>query len=284
MPLKVAIPVVHMISAHHIPGGVDISMPTVIPWRFNIPEAPESEDNLAKISKQLRETHRVQLMDPDENDNGMIPYAEVRTSDKDPYIYLSIPDGVTRRIGYAEQTVDERGHVLSPNVERSLLVVRAANIANEIERAGRVYGIITIAGEEPTAKELALVFNLARAWEVGFVNDTTQKAAQLGRQEVTQNSIFMANRLFRKGLITALPPWAVVQAVEDLTTSKLVCANCGKVNRPELARCECGAVLNWKLAVERGIIRPADVPVSKLKEAGLTPLPHATKAQAEAQV
>ncbi len=273
MPISTRISVAHMISAHSIPDGIDVNLVSLIPGRFHIPSCLDNP-------KEVKKHCTIEATDP--NSAGQpasikVQLAEIRKGPLGPYVYLTIPDCVTRRIGYEEQLSDEWGRRLSPPIQRSLLTVPCAKVVNEIERQHGHYGIMAIEGELPSDKELKKVHDMARQWQIHFVNETSNYVSRYGSRQATELAIFVANELFKNKLIPSLPAWAIVQAQQTIEANEAMgCPNCGALVRPGSAVCvTCRAILDWKRALEFGIVKAEDVPPTKRADAGLQPLPTA---------
>lgn len=266
MAIKPRMNFAHMISAHVIPEGLHVAIHTFEPGRFDI---PSRNDNPKRVK-------RAGLLAVTDHSTGAVPvdirvqFAEIQKCRLGPYVYLTIPDCTTRRIGYEQQTADERGNRLSPPIARTLLPVFAANVANEIERQVGRYGVTTIEADEPTDKEIAKVFDIAAKWQIAFINETSRNRERYGNSEITPLAQDLANDLFTRKLIPALPAWAVIRASELMKENEsLACQNCGTVLRPGAASCpQCHAIRDWEKALDFGIVKLSDVPPKILAELG----------------
>lgn len=264
MALKTRLRAARLISAHIIPEGLSIALPSILPGRYTIPSV---EDDARAVKKRCS----LSLSDAFTKQAIQWQYAEIKKDKDGPYVLLSIPDSKTLRLGSEIQKFDEFGHLLVPDVSRTPLPVLAEDIANEIERQDRAYGVITIVGDEPTADELSRARNLSRSWQVKFINEVSQYVSQVGQIEATPLAVYVANYLYGNGSIPELPEWAARRVSEEASPNLRTCPNCLSVLSVQSANClKCGAILNWKLAVERGLVVPNDVPPSKRTEAGLS--------------
>lgn len=263
MALKTRLRAAHLISAHIVPDGLPVSLPSTLPGRYVIPSI---EDDARAVKKRCS----LSLSDAFTKQTIQWQYAEIKKDKEGPYVLLSIPDSKTIRLGTEIQKYDEFGHVLLPDVSRTPLPVLAEDIANEIERQNKSYGVITIAAEEPVAEELTRARNLSRSWQVKFINEVSQYVSQVGQIEATPLAVYVANYLYANGSIPELPEWAARQVDETQSPNLRTCPNCLSVLSVRSANClKCSAIIDWKLAVDRGLVAPSDVPPSRRVEAGL---------------
>ncbi len=268
MAISMRIDTVKMISVHEIPEGVKASQhASVQPTTVWVPSVHEE-------AKVLRRECVVHVRDRGMKKSEKIEYAEARTHAKlGKYLLLTIPEGKAFRYGTGEQQVDEYGNAMQPAVERAVLHVRASEIANEIESQLRYLGVATIKGDEPTDAELTEAFSTYRVWVLAQIRSTNAGYARFGSREVTRQSLALAEIAFKRGWITTLPEWASIDP-EARGADIMPCVGCGKSLRNTVIKCDaCGAIYDWKRAIEYGIKSPSDVPPSKRVEAGLDPAP-----------
>lgn len=245
-----------VISVHDEEEPIAFDIPAVNPSRYTIPgiNAPK------EVFKNCQFTF------PDQKP---IRYAVRRTKNNHPYVLIILVDAHTFMYGTEQMKTDEYGHRLFPDVQRiPVPISKLESIANEIERRCGFMGLKAHKGEI-TEQD---IIELERK-SIEFMRKTvadTNRLAKRSPLNVTPQARRRAWRLHKLGLLSPLPEWAEVNPdARDEASITKNCFNCGKTVRLSQAKCECGAILNWKLAVENGFVRPSDVPPAKRKEAGL---------------
>ncbi len=266
-----------LISVHDEPDWPQIRILTVVPREYVIPPISAKPEEIEArcvttiLSLRSRETQRLQ-------------YAalarEVKTPDggtkkTDPYILLTVPESFCIRQGVSTQMLDEWGRPLYPQVERAYLHISAPEIASEIEReiGTSCRAVVAIAGDLPTEAEIQQAQTRYREWMLNRIHETSAAYTRFGPREVTAQSLRIANRLYQKGLLRIMPTWAMLDpdAKAEGIISCEVCQT--PIRKTDVICLKCGAVYNWKEAVNKGIKALHDVPPHKRAEVGLPPLP-----------
>jgi hypothetical protein len=247
--------VAYMISVYDDPQPITVEIPSLVPARFVIPPVSISRKELSSYSLSLP--------------RGPVRYLSKHTKEGQEYLLLEIPPALALRyFGTEKQARDEMGNRLIPEVARVSVPVMPQVVAAEIERQCRLhdvgeydagYGVIRVRDREPTMEELrradALNVNRMR-WLVAETNRIAAKNPNAA--VVTAQARRAAEQLYARGLISSLPEWAV--SYEKFTGR---CPACNVVYGGSPVRCtSCGAIFDWKRAVEFGIVREADVPAS----------------------
>lgn len=259
MPINInVVEDVHIVSVHDEEEPVHFHIPSITPSRYEIPgvNAPRETFDACKFSFP---------------DQKPIRYAHRRTKNNVPYVLITIVEPKTFIMGTEQQKLDEFGHKLSPDVMRVPVPVRMEAVANEIERQCGKMGIIAVRGEVTDE-----ILKAATQKSIEFMRATvadTNRLAKKSPLNVTAQARRRAWRLHKLGLLTPLPEWAEInpEAKEGLG-EMFNCPNCATLLKKSTIKCSnlgCGAIFNWKAAVELGMIKPTDVPASKRKEAGL---------------
>lgn len=247
---------VSVVSVHDEGSAIQIELPNVNPSRYLIPGISASPE----IFKNCRFTF------PDQKP---FQYAYRRTIEHHPYVLLKIVEAKSPIFGTEEQKIDEYGKKLLPDVMRVPVPVHADLIANELERQCGIMGVMAVKGE--------VTLEIVRALEkknIEFLQKTvaaTNRLSKVSPLNVTNEAKLRAWKLHEKGLLNPLPEWASINpsGLSTEASGTFNCVNCSKVLRKGVIRCECGAVYDWKEAVSRGMIKPGDVPPSRMVEAGL---------------
>lgn len=259
MPLQVsALSEVSIISVHDEEEPIHFFIPSVTPSRYDIPgiNAPKEQFESCKFS--LPNTERP------------ITYAVRRTKDNRPYVKITIIEPHTFIYGTEQQKMDEYGQKLSPDVMRVPVPVRVELVANEIERQCGRMGLMAVNGEITTE-----ILDTLEKRSIEFMRATvadTNRLAKKSPMNVTAQARRRAARLYKMGLLNPMPEWAEInpEARDGIGMEMMNCVNCGKLLKKSVVKCEtCNAIYDWKRAVELGMVKPSDVPPSKLKEAGL---------------
>ncbi|MDE1940710.1 MAG: zinc ribbon domain-containing protein [Patescibacteria group bacterium] len=243
-----------MISTHNIPDGLNVKLISIVPSTYWIPSINED-------AKAVGERCALPLTSPVDKKSTTIVYAVPKERSGKKYVLLTFPDSATFRIGSEQQRTDEYGNRLEPDIQRTLLTVRAEEIANQIEKQYKKFGVITIEGEEPTDAELRQALDLTKTWQLAFINDVNKNYARYGAREATPLAVFEANDLFTRGLLREMPIWATLEARETVAEDLKPCPNCQARLLPESISCRhCGAILDWPGAVRLGLRSRHDVP------------------------
>jgi hypothetical protein len=257
MPIDVSVlSDVSVVSVHDEEEPIHFYIPSVTPSRYEIPgvNAPQEVFKACKFSFP-----------------GVKPiqYAFRRTKNNVPYVLIKIVEAKTFILGTEAQKLDEYGSKLSPDVMRVPVPVRMESMANEIERAHGKMGILAVRGEI-TDEIIAEAVKRNVAFLQATVVDTNRNYKRSPLQ-VTPQARRRAWRLHELGLLTPMPEWAEINpdAKASEASPTMNCRNCGVLVRRTIARCNCGVIYNWKVAVEDGLVKPSDVPLSKRVEAGL---------------
>lgn len=282
MPLITRVATVSMISVHEEDDGLFYDIPNVIPGKFWIPPITAAE-------KVIAERCNTAVRTAGSTSAERIRYAHLQTlreeSKSSPYILLTIPEATTFRYGTEKQSLDEYGQKMFPDIERAPLYVKPEQVANDIERQFGQMGVIAIPGPDVLPRDIKRARELYKAWMIRRINETNKTYAQHGFAEVTKQTLNIVNRLYRDHLIPALPPWASINPDIGMAAGQSSCEVCHGILQPSDVKCpKCGAIYNWKRAVEFGLVTEANVPKSKRREAGLegpaddTPRPTLTSA------
>lgn len=258
MPLKIdPLGDIFVVSVHDEEEPIHFSIPSVTPSRYEIPgvNAPNEVFQACRFSF------------PDRNP---IQYAHRRTKNNRPYVLIRIVEPKTFMLGTESQKLDEYGQKLSPDIQRVPVPVRMELIANEIERQCGKMGLKAIEGE--VTEE---ILNEIEKRSVEFMRATvadTNRLAKRSSLNVTPQARRRAARLYKMGLLNPMPEWAEInpEAREGVGLQMFNCENCSKLLRKGVVKCDaCGAIYDWKRAVELGMVKPTDVPPSKRGDAGL---------------
>lgn len=248
---------IRVLSVHDEIEPIHFSIPSVVPSRYDIPGI--------NAEKAIFEACKFSF--PGEKP---IRYALRRTKDNHPYVLITIVEPKTFIHGTEQQKVDEYGQRLQPDVMRVPVPIRQELIANEIERAHGKMGLMAVRGDITIEQVLA-----AEKINVEFLRQRVQQTniwAAKNPMNVTPQSRRSAWTLHQKGLLTPLPTWAMIDPnAESIGGTMMNCVNsaCGRLIPRSAVRCACGAVYNWKAAVDLGMVKPSDVPPSKRAAAGL---------------
>lgn len=248
---------VHVISVHDEEEPIHFSVPSVVPSRYDIPgvNAPVEAFKACKFALPGL--------------NQPFQYAIRRTKNNVPYVLIKIVAAKTFIYGTEAQKMDEHGQKLSPDVMRVPIPVELERIANEIERAHGKMGIMAIKGEVTEAH-----LQECKRRSIAFMRESvaeTNRWEKKNPANITSQARRRAWTLHKMGLLNPLPGWAEINpdAKSGDNNGMFNCVNCGKMVRAKTIKCDCGAVYDWKAAVDNGLVKPVDVPPSKRKEAGL---------------
>lgn len=260
MPINMEDRYSKVISVHDEPRPVLVSLPNMVPGNFFIPGVSAHESYFERC---------IITMGP----NKSLRYATRKTAFGKPYVELKIPDGKTFQVSTEQQTHDEYGAKLVPDVMRVAVPVFSAQIANEIERqltnteddgSAWGYGVVAIRGDEPTEAELRLATERQIARLRNMVAETN-RWAKVSTRNISPAARYAAQYLHKEGLIVELPDWAI--SIEQLTRR---CPACNVVYAGLPVKCgSCGAILDWHKAVDFGLVRPEDVPQQHREAAGV---------------
>jgi hypothetical protein len=250
-----------VVSVHDEEEPIHFHIPSVTPSRYDIPgiNAPSETFKTCMVSFPNSKPMR---------------YAFKRTIDNHPYVLVKIVEPHTFIYGSEPQKLDEYNKPLAPDVQRIPVPVRMEQVANEIERQCGQMGLEAAQGA--VTKELVLRLE---AKSIDFMRRSvsdTNRLAKRSPMNITPQARRRAWRLHKMGLLTPLPLWADVNPEADSTNvlSMFNCINCGTQLRAGTVKCStpgCGVIYNWKQAVDLGLIKPSEVPLSKRVEAGLEP-------------
>lgn len=273
MPVDVRLGSAHLVSVYDDREPLRVEIPNVHPSKYSIPSIHATAADLKEL---CRLTYREPGMQPVE-----VQYAERKEQNGQAYVVLTVVEAKTFVQSPAVQAFDEYGQRMEPDIQRAALTVRAQEIANEIERAYGPVGIVAIASDLPTEEELREAVSRNLSWKRNLVEETTRWAARRGAGQITDQARRAALDLYKRGLIAALPTWAdaaVGAKAEDVVNCKV----CNAVLRRESVKCgTCGAIYDWKKAVEYGIKAPHEVPPDKRVEAGIESANPVSQSQGE---
>lgn len=271
MPLNTsALSDISVVSVHDEEEPIHFSIPSIVPSRYEIPGINADK----KIFEDARFTF------PDQKP---FQYAIRRTLNHHPYVLIRIVEPKTFIYGTEQMKLDEYNQKLSPDVQRVPVPVRQELIANEVERQCGFMGIKAIRGDVT----LQILEEVERT-NIDFLRKTVQEVNRVYKRfpgQVTPQSRRRATRLYKMGLLNPLPEWAEInpEALSGQALDMMNCVNCSKLIKKSIIKCDCGAIYNWKAAVEFGMVKPSEVPPSKRVEAGLEegPMPKQKKEQAK---
>lgn len=245
-----------VISVHDEEEPLHFSIPSVVPSRYDIPGINADKEVFKSCMFSF----------PDQKP---IQYAFRRTLQSKPYVLIRIVEPKTFIYGTEQMKMDEYGQKLSPDVQRVPVPVRMEQVANEIERQCGHMGLKAIQGDVT-----GMVIDEITQKNIDFMRKTVADTNRLYKRSpmnVTSQARRRAARLHKMGFLNPLPEWAEInpEAAFGQGLDMMNCVNCQRLIRRSVVKCECGAIYNWLEAVNMGMIKPADVPPSRRKEAGL---------------
>jgi hypothetical protein len=256
-----------LISVHSVKTGLYFKMSQVHPGEFRFPSVRMSAAEITEactlnfISMRLKEKVNLQ-------------FAEKRSRMMDgrlvPYLLLTVTEASNPVPGFSQQTTDEFGVKMYPDVMRMQMPISANEVANEVERQLKQYGIVTIAGEDATDDEIRTALNIHKAWKFKQIKDANEGFLKNKQGGVSMQQVELAWEMYKEGLLSPLPVWASENPSADAVADQMQCPGCGTLVQQGRAKCaKCSWILDWRMAVEGGLVKPQDVPQSKRREAGL---------------
>lgn len=254
-----------LISVHSEPVPLRFFVPNVHPGEYHLPGVNCPADEIERVCKTVARAYG----EPPEN-GELVCYAKVKENGF-KYVELTVFEAVSFSQSPAQQTHDERGNRMQPDVQRMATFIRPEQMAQEVMRSFGKMGILAISGQEATPEELKKVRAMHLAWMQSVVQETNKWFGLLGSRQVTEQARRVAWELHKMGKLNPLPEWATVNpelSVEDVMN----CIGCGTTlpkNAPWCSNPACGVIFNWKMAVDYGKVAPRDVPPSRRAEAGL---------------
>lgn len=277
MAIQIQLQTAKVISVHEEDHPLRFQVPNVHPGDYVIPGIHTPEEMLALLTVEHRADN--------EREGRPVCYASVHERNGNKFIVVEVVEALTYTQNPSRQTHDRFGVKKEPDILSVAEPVRAAEVANEIERnfSTGLYGnigIVAIAGEEATDEELAKAVALRAQWERNVIRETNKGYEKLGERQVTDQARSVAARMYMRGVLNPLPKWALVNP--DAKVEDFFHCVCGAALRNGIAKCgQCGAIHDWKLALDFGLVKPDDVPPSRREQAGLPPLSENRTAELE---
>lgn len=262
MPIESDVSVSRVISVHDEPRPVVVQMPNMVPGTYAIPGVNAPQHQFDRCVFSFPGTKKP------------LHYASIKSAYGQKYVEILVMDGKTFQVSAEQQIRDEYGAKLVPDIMRVAVPVFSAQIANELERqctnteddgSAWGYGVVAIKGETPTEAEIALAKERQIARLRNLVSETN-RWAKVTVRNIGEAARQAARTLYAEGLIAELPDWALA----SIQLSRR-CPACNVMYAGEPVKCNnCSAILNWRKAVEYGLIKPQDVPDAKRVEAGVS--------------
>lgn len=266
MPIAVEAKSVRLISVHDQPDVLRLELPSVTPGTYFIPgiSAPEEEFKRCVFSFP---------------NHPPVQYARLRELDGVKYVEIEVFEGRTPQYGTElDMNSDEYGRKMEPPLRRAMLTVTAEDVANELERQSvffdQNFGVRALS-REVTIEDLRAAEKDNLKYLRRLVTETSRHI-KFGLGNITEQAKGAAWKLHKLNLLNPLPDWASANPEGGASTDTFNCLGCGTVIPKTIVKClhpGCGAIYNWKMALELGMVFPKDVPKSKRAEAGLEPLP-----------